>query len=477
MRPDAKESPRNRCNGAEGSKIPRGGGKITSDATCGFEGGKKNLRASPEHSGELQATASALSAGVRNSAIDGSSGLGMPGTGVCPPSAGIPRLGLPCQNRNNSTKRYHLRRSSKVLYRLQGAGHEVRSVCSDPVLDRDGRLWDEHEDGQCWILGGLNGSEAKSAFQLRGNVASFVQKWGRNHCAFFTLTDQSGSHPKEFAKRWNSFRTHEGSKVFGSWIRVLEPQKRGRPHYHLLVAVPWDMRPDSFDWEAFFEAQREFSENGRTDWFRECTKLYKESAGVETVAVWKWLRKVLPKYGLGRAEFLPVRKGHEALSEYVGKYLEAGLQVRRHDWKGVRRVETDRKTSQEWKTHQRQFSWVSPGAAFWRQRVGEIAAALGITSVDFAALRQRLGSRWAYFLRGAIILSDDDQWQDVISSMIAAVDGMEFEVEPPEEGWGRLPKDWHRIVWGRRMDAEAESIKGVMRECRRSYAWAFGRGG
>jgi hypothetical protein len=52
---------------------------------------------------------------------------------------------------------------------------------------------------------------------------------------------------------------------------------------------------------------------------------------------------VLPRYGLGRAELLPIPKGKEAISEYVGKYLEAGLVIRKHSWKGCRRVEFDRR--------------------------------------------------------------------------------------------------------------------------------------
>jgi hypothetical protein len=65
------------------------------------------------------------------------------------------------------------------------------------------------------------------------------------------------------------------------------------------------------------------------------TKEYKASAPLAVRAIWKRLREALPRYGLGRSEFLPMRKGSEALSVYVGKYLEAGLLIRRHDCKGT----------------------------------------------------------------------------------------------------------------------------------------------
>jgi hypothetical protein len=83
---------------------------------------------------------------------------------------------------------------------------------------------------------GESGAEAKSAFHLRQNVASFVEYFGRNHCLFFTITDEANLHPTQFARRWNSFLVRNGKWIV-SYIRVLEPQKQGRPHYHLLVAV------------------------------------------------------------------------------------------------------------------------------------------------------------------------------------------------------------------------------------------------
>ena len=50
---------------------------------------------------------------------------------------------------------------------------------------------------------------------------------------------------------------------------------------------------------------------------------------------------------LSHPELLPLRKGKEAISEYVGKYLESGLTLRRHSWKGCRRVEFDRRAKDD----------------------------------------------------------------------------------------------------------------------------------
>jgi hypothetical protein len=308
--------------------------------------------------------------------------------------------GLPCQNRNNSdrpAKRYRLKRvPGTEFYRASGDDRGVWKKLDGDTIERWGRP---------------SGAEAKSAFQLRLNVESFVQHWGRNHCLFFTVTDEDNLHPTQFARRWNNYLRRNGSWIV-SFIRVLEPQKQGRPHYHLLVAVGWDTQPERFDWEAFDECQRELRTAGRTGRFRELRARYRASAAPELVALWSLLRKVLPRYGLGRAELLPLRKGKEAISEYVGKYLEAGLVLRRHSWKGCRRVELDRRAKSAWLKCTREFAWHSPGARLWRERVKELAAAVGAKDMD--GLRRKFGPRWAYKLRQSITLDRAEDWLDVL---------------------------------------------------------------
>jgi len=298
--------------------------------------------------------------------------------------------GLPCQNSNNSDK-------PKPRYRLL-------PVPGTPNLYTDKEhkhVWDKHDDDTLWRLGMPTGAEARSAFHLRLNVAAFINYFGRNHCLFFTVTDEKNLHPTEFARHWNNYLRRHGMWIV-SFIRVLEPQKQGRPHYHLLVAVSWDTKPDAFDWQAFDECQKERRANGPTALFRELRARYKASAAPELVAMWSLLRKVLPRYGLGRAELLPIRKGQEAISEYIGKYLEAGLVIRKHSWKGCRRVEFDRRNKINWLACTRVFAWHSPGAVAWRKRVGELGRALGVTDMD--GIRRKLGPKWAYQLREAISL-------------------------------------------------------------------------
>jgi hypothetical protein len=280
--------------------------------------------------------------------------------------------------------------------------------------DNDRAVWKKIDGDTIERWGKPSSAEVKAAFHLRLNVGSFVEHWGRNHCLFFTITDMAGLHPSQFARRWNAYMVRGGNWI-RSYIRVLEPQKSGRPHYHLLVAVEWDTCPDLFNWDAFDECDKERRTNGRSQLFRELRERYKASAAPELVSLWSILRKVLPRYGLGRAELLPLRKGKEAISEYVGKYLEAGLVLRRHSWKGSRRIEFDRRAKDAWIICSRVFSWNSPGAKAWRERVGQIAGALRV--LDMEGIRRRLGSRWAYHLREIITLSDEQEWGNFLSTI------------------------------------------------------------
>lgn len=367
--------------------------------------------------------------------------------------------GLPCRNSNNSIspeKKYRLRNRVLAPGKLVPCGPSM--VEPDPrgmffderrcypnitqafrfdgavvvKVDQYGRVWSGDGD-EIVCSGSLVGPERKAAFKLRTDLETFVRHYGRNHCAFFTVTDPDGVHPREFAKRWNSYRTNRGGWVV-DYIKVVEPQRNGRPHYHFVVAVEWDMEPGRFDWQAFKDAQKAFREHDYT-LYRQLTKRYRASAAAKTVEQWGINRRVLKGYGLGRAELLPVRKGEAALAEYVGKYLDKGFVIKRHSWKGVRRVELGR-GSNAWSKCTRVFSWNSPGARVWRARVGELAGI--IHAANLAVLRRKLGDRWAYDLRNVILTDSEERWRNFLGSVAASL-----TYQSKEHSTGRL-KTRHR---------------------------------
>ena len=316
--------------------------------------------------------------------------------------------GLLCHKSNNSNERTCAKDGPR--YRL------VRIAGTDMLQSKGGgdQVWRKEGADMLIRLGYPTSAEAKAAYHLRRNVEAFIHHWGRNHCLFLTLTDEDDLHPRDFARRWNSFLVRTGGWI-KSFIKVLEPQKKGRPHYHLLVAVSWDTLPDSFDWDALFSCQEEWRARGRSEPFRQFRDRYRASAASELVALWRFLRNALPRYRLGRAEVLPLRKGEEAVAEYIGKYLDGGLAIRRHSWKGCRRVEFDRRAKSAWIACTRVFAWNSPGARKWRFRLGELANVIGAT--EFKHLERLLGKRWAFRLRNTVILSDVVEWREFLQRM------------------------------------------------------------
>jgi len=145
-----------------------------------------------------------------------------------------------------------------------------RSECKGRCLGAAGRRSAE-------ALGKAYWSRCKVSVPLASQCRRVCRALGRDHCLFFTVTDEDNLHPTLFARRWNSYLVRNGAWIV-SFIRVLEPQKKGRPHYHLLVAVLWNTRADFFDWEAFDSCQKERIANGHTALFREPRARYKVSA-------------------------------------------------------------------------------------------------------------------------------------------------------------------------------------------------------
>jgi hypothetical protein len=113
---------------------------------------------------------------------------------------------------------------------------------------------------------------------------------------------------------------------------------------------------------------------------------------------------------------LPIRKGEAALAEYVGKYLDKGFVIKRHSWKGIRRVELGR-GSKAWSRCTRVFNWNSPGARVWRARVGGLAGVIHAANLD--ELRRKLGGRWTYDLRKVILMDSEESWRDFLASVAA----------------------------------------------------------
>ncbi len=226
-------------------------------------------------------------------------------------------------------------------------------------------------------------SAKRTAFALQVNVAAMCDQHGIEKVGFLTLTfAEHILDPKEAQRRLNSLNTHVLRPRYGQVIRVLERQKSGRIHYHLLVNIGADIRT-GVDFQAIASGDY-------------------RSAGAELRREWAFWRRTAKKYGFGRTELLPIRSTSEAIGRYVGKYISKHLEHRELRDRRVRLV-----SYSGLRVASTRFGWAEGGGRLWRARVKAFVNMLyeagAILTPTASAMRLKFGPRWAH------------QWRDSIS--------------------------------------------------------------
>lgn len=237
-------------------------------------------------------------------------------------------------------------------------------------------------------------SAARTAFALALNVEAAVTAWGLARTGFLTLTFAEHILDAKVAqKRLHSLATHVLRPRYGAAIRVIERQKSGRIHYHLLVNVGADVRTGC-DFDAF--ARRDY-----------------RTAPAALRAEWAFWRRTAKAYGFGRTELLPVMSNSAAVGRYVGKYIGKHLERREPRDLGVRLVSYIGPRVATVK-----FAWASRRGADWRAAlealVRDLAAMRRIDAPTTDAMRREFGKNWCW------------KWKDQITRrawMIAVDDG------------------------------------------------------
>jgi hypothetical protein len=223
----------------------------------------------------------------------------------------------------------------------------------------------------------------KTATALSYNVEQFAHKYGLENLGFLTLTFKD--HVTDFqtaSKRFNSLSSNVLNKRYSAWLKVSERCKNNRIHYHLIIALQKDIRTD-FD----------FSAIKRND-YRTANKYLRSE--------WSFWRSTAPKFRFGRTELLPIKSSHEAIGRYVGKYIGKHMMERHVQDKGARLVSY----STGCRTMSTKFSWVTEGAAQWRNKVAIFANMVALKTgcePTMQGLTAQLGSKWAYNHRQIIL--------------------------------------------------------------------------
>jgi len=211
------------------------------------------------------------------------------------------------------------------------------------------------------------------------------QKYGTERVGFLTLTFADHvTDVREASRRFNSLASNVLKKRFAAYIRVLERQKSGRIHYHLLVVLPDDIRTGA-DFDAF--AKRDY-----------------KSANNHLRREWAFWRHTSPQFGFGRTELQPIRSDAAALGQYVGKYIGKHLGQREERDKGARLVsysgDARMATSKHMLLEKPSTEWRAKCQTFARLVEGWKPQARIRTMED---LTFHLGNRWSYHWRDFIL--------------------------------------------------------------------------
>lgn len=230
----------------------------------------------------------------------------------------------------------------------------------------------------------LTPGHKRIAHVLALEIQELAKVYGIQRIGFLTLTFADNVRSIKIAqKRFHSLCTGVLKRRYERSIGVLERQKSGRVHFHLVVVLGADIRT-GFDFEAI----------QRQDY---------RSANAVLRAEWAFWRKTAPKYRFGRTELLPVRSTAEGIARYVGKYISKHVGQRWEEDKGAKFVRFigygpgDRKASTR-------FAWATPRSALWRRKLAMFAREVGAETMD--DLQELFGSHWAYLLAPTIMSMD-----------------------------------------------------------------------
>lgn len=232
----------------------------------------------------------------------------------------------------------------------------------------------------------LSTNHKKTAHILYESVAQMVSHYGIENLGFLTLTfAEHVTDPKEAQRRLNSFLTGVINDRYQDYLGVLERQKSGRIHYHLLIVLNHDIR-SGYD----------FTKGNR-----------KKSASSYLKHEWEFLRKKTEQYGFGRSELEPIKSTEQAISRYVGKYISKHIGARDFQDRGVRLVRYSKKC----RAGTSHFSFYTENSKKWRKNVSLFAAIVSekenVDIENLADLTAVLGRNWAYHFRKMILTLSD----------------------------------------------------------------------
>ncbi len=174
------------------------------------------------------------------------------------------------------------------------------------------------------------------------------------------------------------------------YVWVQERHQSGGIHFHVLLTLPFDCRTGSdvnvlLNW-------KEINANPFTrDYAKDCLRFLNEDLRQEVVE----LRELLPNYGIGRFDILPILTDADSVIAYLTKGISRHLSVRHPEDKGARLWGC---SSNVRVCAANSFSFYSPCTTKRRKQVALWAESKGLQDIE--QTRRTVGRHWYWvFLR------------------------------------------------------------------------------
>lgn len=248
---------------------------------------------------------------------------------------------------------------------------------------------------------------SKSLYAFNLNVKSFIDYFGVENCGFLTLTFADDvKDVREASKRFNSMRTNFLSKHVLGYIGVYERTKRGRIHFHFVVAMKFEIA-NGFNW-----ANYELARKG--------IRGLKITTNSDLSEFWSLMRSQLVNYGFGSInELTPIRSAGGA-ARYLAKYLLKGFEFRREDDKGFRFVRSSRGTADTWRACTCNFAWVGKGSSYWRSALKFFVEGTAKKVGVFNSFYAQKGNNGIFTVRSELFCMNERNYSDILKKVYGA---------------------------------------------------------
>ena len=263
------------------------------------------------------------------------------------------------------------------------------------------------------LLAPETSARLKRKYQIEQNIMEMVRlaagaalgdtdDWqvrGVRNLVFLTLTFRDAVEAKEAQRRWkilnNNFLRHW---VGVDWVCVGEMQRRGVPHYHFVMRLPWDVRTG-------FDFAKPHPQKG----------MIEKGLDPRVWEFWREMKRALRAAGFGEMAHMQPVKGSASICKYVAKYI--GKDDENSLLSGV-----------PWPKHSRRirmsqgfrvvgaigtFAWVNAGRE-WRVFLARVAAVLDATEETFGRL---VVPNWSYKLLQMMESNEDLDARDAAAKL------------------------------------------------------------